>query len=280
MLDFFAAKGLRAEVTAGIDLEQGVTLKGQRVSIGSGPSDDLRLGAADVVAGHLTLERSADGTGWEYFASDLGFTLVEGGNPRTGLVRPGLVLQLGQETRIELVRTALPKEAAVSGDTATPKDAPQSIPLPVALGVLAGIGALVFAVMAGLGQGSSSGPSLRTTSLITQTRAIEGALETCLAEPRVPTRPVTAADPAHAFWQVMTQRESDPMLAEAAHGELSRDIRALLTQAHLLAREGRAAEASDTLRRLEYVLPLGAARCPILAASRFDLALLELRGSR
>lgn len=278
MLDFFAAKGLRAEVTAGIDLEQGVTLTGPRVTIGSGPSDDLRLGAADVVPGHLTLERSADGTGWEYFASDLGLTRVEGGNPRTGPVRAGLVLHLGHETQIELIRVPLPKEAA--GETAPSEAAAKTVPLPMALALLGGIAGLAFVVVAGLGQGGSDGPSLRTTSLITQTRAIEGALETCLAEPRSPDRPVTASDPAHAFWQVMTRRSSDPALAEAAYAELSDAIRALITRAHLLAREGRADEASDTLRRLEYVLPLGAADCPILAASRFDLALLELRGSR
>ncbi|CAN0606640.1 unnamed protein product, partial [Ectocarpus sp. 12 AP-2014] len=52
-MSFLAPKGLRAEVTEGIDLENAVMLIGQRVTVGSGPGDTLRLGAADIVPGHL-----------------------------------------------------------------------------------------------------------------------------------------------------------------------------------------------------------------------------------
>ena len=70
MMRFLAPKGFRAEVTEGIDLEHGIMLTGQRVTVGSGPGDTLRLGASDVVPGHLTFEKRADGKGWEYFTSD------------------------------------------------------------------------------------------------------------------------------------------------------------------------------------------------------------------
>jgi len=275
MLSFLAPKGLRAEVTEGIDLEQSVLLTGARVTIGSGPDDDLRLGAADVVQGHLTLERRADGTGWDYFASDRGVTNVSSGNPRTGQVRPGLAIMLGRETRIELIRTVLP-----AGEAAADDGVPTTVPLPVAIGILGALAIVAAVFLGGFGGNANAGLSLQTTSFVTAPRAIEQALETCLADPRSPHRSVTTDDPASAFWQVMAFRETDPARANSATSELADTIRGVLTDAHLLAREGKPLEASATLRRLEYVLPLGGARCPILAASRFDLALLELRGSR
>ncbi len=278
MLNILAPKGLRAEVTEGIDLEQSVLLTGARVTIGSGPDDDLRLGAADVVQGHLTLERRADGTGWDYFASDRGVTTVEGGNPRTGQVRPGMTIGLGRETQISLLRTTLPPTESRTQDDSVPT----TVPLPTALALLGGLAVVAFVALTALGGGSGqgSGLSLRTTALVTAPRAVEEALETCLETDRSPRRAVAADDPAYAFWQTIAHRETDPTRANLASGELAAEIRELLTDAHLLAREGRPLEASATLRRLEYVLPLGASPCPILTASRFDLALLELRGSR
>lgn len=276
MFGFLAPKGLRAEVTGGIDLERGITLTGARVSVGSGPDDDLRLGAVDVVAGHLTFECRSDGTGWDYFASDRGVTQVEGGNARTGPLRAGMILRLGRETQIEIARVPMP--AAAPGDS--DDSVPTVVPLPAALGILAGLVLVAFVAMTVLSGEARAPLSLQTTAFVTAPRAVETALETCLSGHRAPSFWVTADDPAHAFWQVMAHREADAARANAAMGDLASDIRVLLTDAHLLAREGRPLEASATLRRLEYVLPLGEARCPILAASRFDLALLELRGTR
>lgn len=276
MLSFLAPKGLRAEVTGGIDLEQGIVLTGNRITIGSGPDDDLRLGAADVVHGHLTLERRADGSGWEYFASDRGITAVEGGNPRTGLLRAGLTIQLGRETQIEMVRAALPVTEYGADDSV-----PTTVPLPIALGILGGLAVVAFVAMTILGGGGGTSElSMQTTRLLTAPRAVEQALETCMSQTRQPSVWIAADDPGHRFWQVMALRDSDPTNANLALGELAADIRSILTDAHLLARAGRQLEASTTLHRLEYVLPLGDASCPILDASRFDFALLELRGNR
>lgn len=276
MMNFLAPKGLRAEVTEGIDLEHGVMLTGDRVTVGSGPGDDLKLGAADIVHGHLTFERRADGSGWDYFSSDRGVTVVDRGNPRTGQVRPGMSIRLGRETQIELIRAPLPATPAGAKDD----QVPTTVPMPVALGLLGGIAALAVFVMVGLGGGDTQSLSLRTTPYLSGSDAITSALETCLATPRTPNRTVDAEDPASPYWQVMAFRGTDPARATAAQANLVEAIREILTSTHLLSRENRALEASGNLRRLEYVLPVGTADCPILAASRFDLALLELRGSR
>ena len=276
MMRFLAPKGLRAEVTEGIDLEHGIMLTGQKVTIGSGQGDTLRLGAADVVPGHLTFERRADGRGWEYFTSDRGVTLVDRGNPRTGPVRAGMWLRLGRETRIDLLRAPLP--ATPAGETADAE--PASLPLPVALGIM---GAMILGALAlGGAFGGRSGPeiSLRTMPWVSGSADLSVALDACLAETRMPERAVAARDPASAFWRVMAFRASDPVGAAEAETELTAKIREILASAHFLLMENKPLEASETLRRLEYVLPVGVTNCPILTASRFDLALLELRGSR
>lgn len=275
MLDFLSPKGLRAEVTEGIDLENAVMLTGKRVTVGSGSGDTLRLGAADVVPGHLTFERRADGRGWDYFTSDRGVTQIDKGNPRTGQVRPGMWLRLGRETRIDLSRTALPAAAQREGDSE-----PASVPMPVAFGILAAIG-LAVAVSAGaLGGSGSRDLSLQTTPLVSGGQVLSAALDVCLATTVRPDRAIAASDPASAFWRVMAYRNSDRQRAEAAKTELDAEVRHILAAAHLLHRESKELEASQTLRRLEYVLPVGSADCPILRASRFDLALLEVRGTR
>lgn len=276
MLSFLAPKGLRAEVTEGIDLEQGVMLSGQRITIGSGPHDTLRLGAADVVPAHLTFERRADGKGWDYFTSDRGVTQVDRGNPRTGTARAGMWLRLGRETRIDLARAALPAGASgeASGDAT-----PATVPVPVALGVLGAMAAVGALLVMGFGE-SPGGTGLKTTRWVTGAEDLAPALEGCLEETVMPQRAVASNDPASPFFRVMEYRQTDPARATLAEAELTEKIREILASAHFLSRENKPLEASGTLRRLEYVLPVGVANCPILTASRFDLALLEVRGSR
>lgn len=276
MMSFLAPKGLRAEVTEGIDLENAVMLIGQRVTVGSGPGDTLRLGAADIVPGHLTFERRADGRGWDYFTSDRGVTQVDKGNPRTGPVRAGMWLRLGRETRIDLARAPLP--AAPVGEKPDAGE-PATVPMPIALGVL---GAIVVGALFATGglSGGTSESSYRTAQWAAGAGDLTSALQECLSKTVTPNRAVAENDPASAFWRVMTQRNSDPTAASSARSDLTGEIREILAAAHLLSLENKDLEASQALRRLEYVLPVGAENCPILTASRFDLALMEVRGSR
>mgnify|MGYP006908211312 FL=1 len=274
MLDFFSAKGLRAEVTEGIDLEQGVTLTGTRITVGSGPRDTLRLGAADVVPAHLTFERRADGKGWDYFTTDQGFTQVDHGNPRTGKARAGMWFRLGQETRIDLARADAPATAEPGGENAE-----TNVPLPVALGILGAFAAV--AVFAAVGFGANaSGPSMRATGYVTGTDDLTAALETCLQETVRAQRAVASSDPASPYFRIMEFRGREPARALSAQADLTRSVSGILADAHFLVHENKLLEASGTLRRLEYVLPVSVTNCPILAASNFDAALLEVRGSQ
>ena len=274
MLDFFSARGLRAEVTEGIDLEQGVTLTGARITIGSGPRETLRLGATDVAPAHLTFERRADGKGWDYFTTDQGFTEVDHGNPRTGKVRAGMWFRLGHETRIDLVRADVPATTEPGSD-----DTPNTVPLPVALGILGALAAVAVFVSVGIG-GNSSGPSMQTTGYVTGADDLATALESCLQETVRAQRAVASNDPASPYFRIMEYRGSEPARATSAQADLTEKVRGLLADAHFLLRENKLLEASGTLRRLEYVLPVSVANCPILAASNFDAALLEVRGSK
>lgn len=277
MMAFLSRKGLRAEVTEGIDLERGVTLAGDRVSIGSGPDDDLRLGARDVVPGHLTLERRADG-GWDYFTSDLGTTGTDRGNPRTGKVRAGMWFRLGAETRLDLLRTAA-APAAVSG-TGPGEDAPTTVPLAVALPLMAAMAGAALYFMAGAGGSGGGSAGLRTAPVVTGAVDLAPTLDPCLATPRAPTRAVAADDAASPFWRAMAFAETDPAAARLARADLEAAIREILADAYLLAREKRYLDASLVLRRMENVLPVGTARCPILEASRTDVAILEVTARR
>lgn len=279
MMNFLSPRGFRAEVTEGIDLEHGITLSGERVSIGTGPGDDLRLGARDVVAGQLTFERRPDG-GWDYFTSDRGATEIDRGNPRTGKVRAGMWFRLGVETRIDLLRAAAaPVPRAEAGQGAKAGEAPKTVPLAVALPVMAAMaGAAVFFMVASGGGTAPTG--LRTSAWVTGAADLAPALDACLDAPLTPARAVTPADPAGPFWRVMAYRGSDLARASVARAELDRAVRDILADAFLLARENRLLDASRTLRRMEYVLPVGTGRCPILTATRFDLALLELSAAR
>ena len=277
MMAFLGPKGFSIEVTEGIDLERTLLLSGQRVTVGAGPGDDLRLGARDVVSGHITFERRKDGKGWEFFTSDRGVTAVDRGNPRTGAVRPGMWFRLGHETRIDIRRAAVPDEIEIGtsgGDQ--PKTVPLGVALP-AMGLMA-LAAVGFVVFAGAGQTDTGG--MRTTGWVDRSAAIEPAVERCLASAGARGRTISPDDPSSAFWRTVSLRQSDPAAARRAEADLIREVRAILTEAHFLARENMASDASEALRRMEYVLPVGLTDCPILSASRFDLALLELRGNR
>ncbi|NNE81503.1 MAG: hypothetical protein HKN18_14645 [Silicimonas sp.] len=276
MMNFFGPKGLRAEVTEGIDLEQGVTLTRGRIIVGSGPGDDLRLGAGDVVPGHLTFEKRADGKGWEYFTSDRGQVQIDRGNPRTGMVRAGMWFRLGSETRIDIHRVATPVEVPDTADD----DAPKTIPLPLALTIMGAMAAAALGMVSILTSGGSSNLSLQTEPYVTGAKDLDPLVATCLEATGAPGRLVAPADPASPFWRVMAYRGQDPAKETLAKGDLTASVRKILAEAYFLSTENKPQEASEALRRLEYVLPVGTARCPILAASRFDVALLEMRGSR
>jgi len=252
-------------------------LSGQKVTVGSGPNDTLRLGAADIVPGHLTFERRADGKGWDYFTSDRGLTTVDKGNPRTGPVRAGMWIRLGRETRLDLNRAALPP--APKGEK--PADAePTAVPLPVAIGMLGAIVVVMLFATGNLGGKGSKSTTLLTVPWVTGQSDLSEALENCLSETLSPERAISQNDPASPYWRVMSFRDTNPVEAKLAQSELDSRVRDILTNAHLLRSENRALEASQELRRLEYVLPVGTADCPILTASRFDLALLEALASR
>jgi hypothetical protein len=132
----------------------------------------------------------------------------------------------------------------------------------------------------GLSGSASSRTTLQTVPWVTGESNLSAALETCLSTTIVPTRAINQNDPASPFWRVMSFRNTNPVEAKVAQSDLDRRVREILTNAHLLRGENKALEASQALRRLEYVLPVGTADCPILTASRFDLALLEELGSR
>ena len=185
-------------------------------------------------------------------------------------------LRLGRETRIDLTRAPLPVTPAGK----SPDAQPATVPMPVALGLMGAMAAAVLFVTMGLGNRGSAAAGLRTTPWVTGAADLAPALESCLSETNAPGRAVAATDPASAFWRVMAFRSTDPARAREAEQELASKVREILASAHFLFREDKDLQASETLRRLENVLPVGVAACPILAASRFDLALLELRGSR
>lgn len=277
MLSFLGPKGFRAEVTEGIDLETSVMLTGTRVTIGSGPGDTLQLGAADIVPGHVTFEKRSDGRGWDYFTSDRGFSQIDKGNPRTGPVRAGMWLRLGQETRLDISAAAAPAEAS----TETGKEAePTTVPMPVAVGLLGAIGVVALMVTGALGGGEGPRYALQTTPWVTGGADLNAALSTCLEQTVPLDRAVSTRDPAHAFWRVMALRSSDISQVSEAEGALAAEIREILTSAHLLSRENNDLGASEILRRIQYVLPVPPKNCPILSATEYDLALLEVRGNR
>ncbi len=272
-LSLFTPKVLCAEVTGGIDLESRVLLTGDRVTVGSAPGDGLRLGARNIVGAHLTFQRQKGSDAWEYFSSDRGHTAVDKGNPRTGPVRPGMFFVLGGETRIDIVKTDAPADLA----TRAKGEKGKTVPLGVALPMM-GLMVVGFALyMGSLAGGGSDRSTLRTTPWFDGSAALEPAIETCLAsglspEARALTPGTNATEPDALFRAALA---SDG--GEKARANLAAKVRGLIADSHLLAHENRLLEASRTLRRLEYVLPVGNGDCPILSAARLDLAILELR---
>ena len=274
---FAAPKVLCAEVTEGVDLESSVLLTGERVTVGIGAGDSLRLGARNVVPGHLTFQRQGGGSAWEYFTADRGQTTVDRGNARTGPVRPGMSFVLGGETRIEIRRVPAPPDLS-AGDTA---GGDRTVPMPIALSAMAAM-TLAFALyLGGFGQGTPNAGGLRTTAWFDGSASVEDALAPCLAsglspEARALAAATTMAEPDALFRAAISGAPG----AAAARADLATRVRGLIVETHLLYREGKALDASRTLRRLENVLPVGNGDCPILSAARLDLAILELRGGR
>jgi hypothetical protein len=274
---FAAQKVLRAEVTAGVDLESGVLLTGERITIGTGSNDTLRLGARNVVPGHLTFHRQRGSAAWEYMTSDRGQTAVDAGNARTGPVRAGMSFVLGGETRIELRRVPAPPDLAKT-ETST---GGTTVPLPIALAAMAAMTVAFALYLGGLGGDRADGSALRTTQWFDGTASVEDALAACLAsglgpEARGLASRTGAAEP-DALFRASLPGTPD---AAAARAALAAQVRGLIAESHLLLRENRALDASRTLRRMENVLPVGTGDCPILSAARLDLAILELEGGR
>jgi len=281
-LSFLAPKVLRVEVTEGVDLESGVILRGDRITVGSGPTDTLRLGAGNVVSEHLTLIRPAGSKNWEYFTSDRGQTAVDKGNSRTGTVRPGMWFRLGNETRVDILRVPAPADMGEEDKTEGKKEVPLTVALPVMAAML-----VAFALyLSSFGStNESSGASLRTAGWFVGATPLEPALDTCLEAGLSPeaasiSARVETSAPDALFRAYAGSKGTDPDRAGVIRDELITQVRKLIAETHFLANENRFTEASDILRRLENVLPVGNGNCPILSAARYDLAVLELRGER
>ena len=271
---FLSPKILRADVTEGVDIERGVFLDGERITIGSGPGDDLRLGAAGIAPGHLTFTRREGKGGWEYFTSDTGETLVDRGNPRTGAVRAGMWFRLGPETRIDIARVPLPDSMKAAPGAGEKTEVPLTVALPLMALMLAGFGFYLTSIGR---DDAGGGATLATAGYFVGSVPLEPALDTCLeaatAGGAAPLR-VPASSPDALFRSYLAAP------SDAIRSELTERVRGLVAEAHLLAYEGRFGDASDRLRRIEHVLPIDRGACPVLSAARADLALLELRARR
>lgn len=280
-LSFLTAKVLRAEVTEGIDLESGAFLTGDRITIGTGPGDTLVLGSADIVAEHLTFVRAVGAKTWDYFSSDRGATAVDKGNPRTGTVRPGMWFRLGNDTKLEILSVAALEDLASSKDDAQKSEIPLAVALPI-MGLML-IGFMLYILSIGNSVPTTEG--LRTTPWFNGQAAIEPALDECLATGVSQTTEngvvmVERTAPDALFRAFIEAQAISPDAAPAIRDQLAASIRKSIARAHLLAQEGQYLEASQTLRRLENVLPVGLGKCSILSAARSDLAILELRSGR
>ena len=252
-------------MTEGIDLESRIVLSGDRITVGTGPRDDLRLGATDIVREHLVFMRNDKGK-WEYFTTPSGATAVDKGNPRAGLVRPGMWFRIGQETTVTLVKAETP--------AGQPAESDGKVPLTIAIPAMLLMAAI--AILFVMGNGDTAAPNgLQTARWFTGAADITTALDTCLAHDLTPPAYATASAIDGPFWAFMADKSAtDPK------ADLQQTIRNIIAETHILAGENKALEASQALRRIEYVLPLGRHACPILDAARVDLALLELRGNR
>ncbi|MEE4120459.1 MAG: hypothetical protein V2I65_15765 [Paracoccaceae bacterium] len=268
-------KGIKAEVVEGVDLEEAVFLTGERVSVGSGPDDTLRLGGARIVPGHVVFARAENGRGWEYFTSGAGEVEISSGNPRTGPAKPGLTFRLGADTVLKLTREALPAELLETGEEEN-KEIPLMIALPIMAAVAIGFGVYVNALTSG---GQTEATGLRTAPWLTDLPAYGRALDVCLQAADADTAqrvPAGAPDAAFRAYSAAAAagREGDlPDLRLA----LGRQVRSLIVDAHLLAEEGNFAAAAETLRRVPPMLPTGNETCPINTAARADFSVFQRR---
>ena len=275
-LSLFAPKVLRAEVVDGIDLEAEVLLTGNRITIGSGSRDDLVLGARHVVESHLTFIRADGSKTWEYFSSDRGQTLVDQGNPRTGTVRPGMWFNLGGETRISIEKIVAPADFIED----TPKGEKKTVPMGVALPLMGLMLLGVAFVTTNLGGSDRGQNDLATLGLFTGDAPIDPLLDRCIAAGLSPSAQTLAGGDPNAKDALFRAILNQPEASDALRQQLAGEIRNIIAESHLLARENKGIEASRNLRRLENVMPVGSGDCPILRAARFDLAILEMQGGR
>lgn len=278
-LSMFSQKVFRAEITRGVDLESRVYLVGDRLTVGTGADDDLRLGAPGIVPGQLTFERQKTGSGWEYFSSDRGLTQVKSGNPRTGRVTAGLWFDLGGDTRLEISKAPLPDHLRQETKVSDKTEIPLGIALPILGLMVVGAGFLTSSF-----GGASQRAELRTTDWFTAQAPLEPAIEICVAAGLSPEAAAissagnTSLDALYRRYQVLIDQNKEE--GRKTLDDLTKLVRGIIAESHLLILENRPMAASETLLRLENVLPVGNGECPILAASRSDLALLALRAGR
>ena len=274
----FGAKAFRVEVIDGVDLEEAIFLTGERVTIGSGPDDSLTLGGARIVASHVVFAKAENGKGWEYFTSGAGEVDISSGNPRTGPVKAGVTMTLGPDTVIKITREALPEELQDAAE-----DEKKEIPLAVALPVMAVfvVGFVIY-IQILMGGGGDGGPAFRTQTWLTNLPSYGRALDICLeaAGPETVARvPAGAPDAAFRAYAAAVVQGAEADLPELRLA-LGRQVRSEIVDAHLLVREGRFAEAADTLQAVPAMLPTGQAACPINSAARADFSVLDRRADR
>jgi len=273
----FARKAFRVEVIDGVDLEESIFLTGDRISVGSGPADDLKLGGARIVPGHLVFARSEKGEGWEYFTSGSGEVEVDRGNPRTGPVRAGLTMTLGPDTRLRVTREPLPSELAGSGSEEK-KEIPLVVALPIMAVCLVGFGLYVQMLASGDAEG---GLSLQTQRWLTDLPDYGQALDVCLEAAGAATASrVPSGDPDASFRAYSAAKVTDPDRLPELRLALGRQVRSLIVDTNIMASEGRYADAAEQIRRVPPMLPTGTAPCPINSAARTDFATLDRWANR
>jgi hypothetical protein len=274
----FGKKVFQVEVIDGVDLEEKTYLTGDRVSVGSGGDDDLRLGGGRIVPGHVVFARSENGKGWEYFTSGAGEIEISKGNPRTGPVRAGLTMRLGPDTRIKITREPLPPELADEGG-----DEPKEIPLAVALPVMAvfAVG-FAFYVQMLTSDGPQDTSGLQTAAWLTDMQGFGRNLDVCLAAAGPETNVLVPADAPDANFRAYSLATVEGTEEEvgALRLTLGRAVRRQIVDAHLLVDQNRFGDAADELRDVLAMLPTGNAACPINSAVRSDFSVLQRRADR
>lgn len=272
-MGLFGSPHLRIEVVDGIDIESGLTLGGDKATVGTGAADSLRLGEADVVPAQVTFQRR--GKDWDYFVSDRGRTTVSRGHPRAGRLRPGMEFRLGAGARLAVRKTAQPAPAAEGAPAPARAEVPIALALPL-MGLIV-LGAYV-AVTQLRGDGAAP-PLLATTRWFAQAEPLDAALDACLAAAAgMDAAPVARTAPDWAFRAWLRADDKTAPEAAAARAQILAEVQDAIARAHFLHDAGGDAEASALYRRLENVIPLGNRDCPILAATRRDLAVLEMMG--